>query len=138
MDTLKLGVSMASAVDTYIKTNILHSDAWDMCSMDTKNKAVNNAMRILTRFFPATYKDNMPIEHVAEQSVWMLRVDDMFQRAELGATYINCDGVAINLAQKDRTLAPFIMQVNGVTAGFGTRKVGRYAVGISDTRRKGW
>ncbi len=129
---------MVQEVDTFIGQNILHSDAWDTADTTAKTKAVNNSIRLLKRLFPKIYIETPPIEHIAEQSVWMLRVDDMFQKSELGATYIQCDGVAINLSEKDRTLAPFIMQVNGVTEGFGKRRVGSYILSKVDTNRKGW
>lgn len=137
--TTKLAVdNTVSTVWDFINANVLHSEAWDKTDPTQKSKAVNNASRVLKRMFPKIYKETIPVEHLAEQCIWMLRVDDMFQKSELGATYIQCDGIAINLAEKDRTLAPFIMQVNGVSEGYGKRRVGSYSLSLADTNRKGW
>lgn len=70
------------AVNEFISDNILHSAVWDSAEEVQKKKAVNQAERMLKRFFPKIYTDEVPVEHLAEQSLWILKIDDMFQRAE--------------------------------------------------------
>lgn len=127
------------AVNEFISDNILHSAVWDSAEEVQKKKAVNQAERMLKRFFPKTYIDEVPIEHLAEQSLWILKIDDMFQRAEMGATYISVDGISMNISTKDRSVCPFIMEELNLSEGWNTRrKIGRYSKSIFDTNRRGW
>ncbi|HBI7084835.1 TPA: hypothetical protein K8M77_000306 [Clostridium perfringens] len=132
MDTVK-------QVNDFIADNILHSEVWDSATEQQKKKAVNQANRTLKRMFPKVYTAEVPIEHLAEQTLWILKIDDMFQRAELGATYIAVDGVAMNIANKDRSICPFLMEVLNLSEGWNSRrKVGRYSTYMKDSFRKGW
>lgn len=127
------------AVTEYISDNILHSSVWDSANEVQRKKAVNQSERMLKRFFPKIYPTEVPIEHLAEQSLWLLKIDDMFQRAEMGATYISVDGVSMNIATKDRSVCPFIMEELNLSEGWNSRrKVGRYSKSIVDTNRRGW
>lgn len=132
MDKLK-------AVNDFIAENILHSSAWDSATEEQKKKAVNQSERTLKRLFPRIYKGEIPVEHLAEQSIWILKIDDMVQRAEMGATYVSVDGIAISYSQKDRSLCPFIMEELDLSEGWNLRrKVGRYSTSLTDSNRKGW
>lgn len=127
------------AVSDFIAENILHSGVWDSASDIQKLKAVNQAERTLKRLFPKVYTAEVPIEHLAEQCIWILKIDDMVQRVEMGATYISVDGVAISYSNKDRSVCPFIMQELNLSEGWNARrKVGRYSTYMSDSFRKGW
>lgn len=130
-------------VDTYINLNIYQSKVWDTATDLFRTKAINQAERTLKRMLPIVYESGVPVEHLAEQVIWLMKIDDSFQRAELGASNISLDGISISIKDKDRTLAPFILEVNritpdGITGGMTRRKVGRYSTSISDSHRKGW
>lgn len=126
-------------VNEFIVENILHSGVWDSADEVQRKKAVNQSERMLKRYFPKVYTEEVPVEHLAEQSIWILKVDDLFQRADMGATYISVDGVSMNIKDKDRSLCPFIMEVLNLSSGWNQRrKVGRYSKSILDTHRKGW
>lgn len=130
---------MVNQVEEYIAENILHSSAWDTAEPQQKKKAVNQATRTLKRLLPTKYPREIPLEHLSEQAIWLLKIDDMFQRAELGASYINVDGIAINFKQKDLSVCPLIMEVFNLSEGWNLkRKVGRYSTALSDSHRKGW
>lgn len=118
---------MLNEVNTFIDENILHSKVWDMADDTTKKKAINNAKRTLTLMLPNYYKNEVPVEHVAEQCIWMLKIDDSIQRSELGVTYIQVDGVSMNISEKDRSIAPFICKAFNLPVGFNKRRVGTYS-----------
>ena len=126
-------------VDSFIKDNILHSSVWDSAESVQRTKAVNQAERTLKRYFPRVYANEVPVEHLAHQVIWLLKIDDTIQRAELGATYISVDGISITYSQKDRSLCPFIMEELNLSEGWNLRrKVGSYSTKLSDSNRKGW
>lgn len=135
---------MFEQVSTFMDEEMYTSKVWDKADERTRRKALNHSMRTLIRLLPNIYStDNMPVEHLAEQVVWLMKIDDTFQRAELGATNITLDGMSISIKDKDRSLAPFILEVNGispdsVTGGLSKRKIGRYVTGFRDNYRKGW
>lgn len=119
-------------VAEYIDENIFYSKVWDSATESARKKAVNHAARILKNTLPKIYNNDIPTEHLAEQTVWLMKIDESFQRAELGATNINIDGISISMVDKDRTLAPFILRINNlspdlITGGLTRRKVGHYA-----------
>lgn len=127
------------AVNEFISDNILHSAVWDSAGELQRKKAVNQSERMLKRFFPKIYTDEVPIEHLAEQSLWILKIDDMFQRAEMGVTSISVDGVSMSISAKDRSVCPFIMEELKLSEGWNSkRKVARYSTSIFDTNRRGW
>lgn len=132
-------MDLLGEVEKFIQLNILHSGSWDTAENTQKLKAVNQAQRTLKRLFPKTYIENVPVEDLSEQCVWILKIDDMFQKAELGATYIAVDGIAVNMKDKDRSLCPFIMEKFNLSEGWNSRrKVARYSTSIHDSFRKGW
>ena len=126
-------------VSDFIAENILHSGVWDSATDTQKQKAVNQANRTLKRLFPKVYLSEVPVEHIAEQCIWILKIDDMVQRAEMGATYISVDGVSISYSNKDRSVCPFVMQELNLSEGWNSRrKVGRYSTHMGDSFRRGW
>ena len=118
---------MINAVNNFIEENILHSKVWDVADEKTRTKAINNAKRTLTMLLPKHYKDGVPVEHVAEQCIWMLKIDDSVQRSELGVTYIQVDGVGINIRDKDRSVAPYICKILNLPNDTTKRRVGTYS-----------
>ena len=128
-----------SNVNSFINENILHSNVWDNASEVQKSKAVNQSIRTLEKYFKDRYKGEVPVDHVAEQCIWILKIDDMFQRAELGATQISIDGISISFQQIDRTICPYILDCFNLPPTWNIkRKVGGYATTIHDSFRKGW
>lgn len=133
---------MLEAVATYIDENVFQSKVWDNATDVSRKKAVNTAKRSLTRILPEIYPDPeaIPVEHIAEQSIWIMKIDDTLQRAELGATSMSVDGFSISIKEKDRSIAPFILQANNLTpdaytGGVNRRKVGGYTTGLTDQYR---
>lgn len=123
-------------VDYYISENILHSEVWDNATDVKKNKAINQSNNMLLAEYPNLYPDNnIPIEHIAYQSIWLMKIDDSIQRAELGVKFIMVDGISMNLDNVDKTIAPYVKRL----LGFNKRKVGSYAPTTTlNTYRKGW
>lgn len=109
-------MSGVTGVTDYINENILHSKVYDMATEDEKKKAVNQAKNMLYRYLPHVYRseDAIPVSDVAEQAIWLLKMDDSVQRAEQGATSISVDGISIKYSDVDRTLAPAIQRTYGV------------------------
>ena len=127
-------------VSNYIDENIYHSKVWDKADNKARLKAVNNSERILMRLLSKYIGAEIPVEFLAEQAVYLMRVDDTFLRAELGATNITLDGMSISVKDKDRTIAPAILDSLGITpdaitGGLSRRKVGKYTTSIGDSYR---
>lgn len=126
-------------INLFINNNVLHSGVWDTADDTQRLKAVNQAERSLKRYFPKRYKDSIPVDHLAEQTIWLLKIDDMIQRAEMGATSISIDGISISYSQKDRSICPFILEELHLSEGWNNRrKVARYSTSVLDSYRKGW
>lgn len=119
---------MLDQVSLYVEENILHSKLFDNATPSQKNKAVNQAMNTLLRYLPAVYKsrESLPVEDVAEQVLWLLKMDDTMQRAEMGTTMISVDGMQVMVKEMDRTIAPAIMNLYGIR-DTRRRKVGNYS-----------
>lgn len=126
-------------VDAFIKDNILHTDAWDSAEASQKKKAVNHAERTLRRYFPKAYKEEVPVEHLAEQCVWLLKIDEMVQKAEFGVTSFTIDGISVTVTAKDNSLCPFLLDYHNLSAGWNVRrKKASYSTSIFDSNRRGW
>lgn len=132
---------MLEQVNEYVENNIYHSSLWDKATDRMKTKAINNADRTLRRVLEKYLPEETPVELIAEQAVYIMRLDDSFQRAELGATSITLDGVSISFKDKDRTISPVVLDClrltpDALTGGVNRRKVGRYETHIRDSHRK--
>lgn len=121
-------------IGTFIDENILHSSVWDEAEEKLRKKAVNNSALTLTRMLPRYFPNDeeISIDVLANQVVWILRVDDTFLRAEMGASYIQMSGVMVNIKDRDRSICPYVLDVLGITpdpitGGLSKRKVGRYS-----------
>lgn len=126
-----------SQVSAYIETNILHSKLYDNADTATKQKAVNQAVNMLFRNIDVyKSKNDIPVEDIAEQTIWLLKMDDTMQRVEMGANSISVDGISIGFKDMDRSIAPQILNAYGVTT-VRRRKVGSYGVPLRDTFRVG-
>lgn len=129
---------MLVEIGKYIDENILQSAVWDNADDRVRQKAINNATRILKSNLSKYYPDTIPVEHLAEQVIWMLKIDDSLQRAEMGITYIQVDGISMNISDVDRTICPFIYKALKLPKGIlNRRRVVSYNLNVSDTFRGG-
>lgn len=122
----------------FIDENILHSELWDKADDKRRTKAVNNAARVLLNILPdkISDKDDLEVEDVATQAVWMLKIDDSFQRAEMGVQQMTVDGVTILFRNKDNTVAPEIASKYGISLTNGLRRrTGSYRIPHSSNYR---
>lgn len=116
-----------SDVTAFISENVLHSKLYDTASEETKQKAINQAINTLCKYMSDVYKDRelIPLDELAEQVLWLLKMDDSMQRAEMGAMMITVDGIQVQLNDMDRTVSPKLLSLHGITS-LRRRKVGSY------------
>lgn len=122
----------------FIDENVLHSELWDKADVKRRTKAVNNAARVLLNILPdkLSAKEDLEVEDVATQAVWMLKIDDSFQRAEMGVQQMTVDGVTILFRNKDNTVAPEIASKYGISLTNGLRRrTGSYRIPHSSNYR---
>lgn len=116
-------------VKAYIDNFILHSAPFDDAGETLQRKAVNNAEHVLKSVYPRfNDKNPLPIEVIAYQTIFMLAKDDSELRAERGTSYVGFNGVAMNLSQTYRTVAPDVIRILG-------RRTGSYVRYIYNTNR---
>ena len=128
---------MLREVSEYISENILHSALWDRLPENTKTKAINNAIITLTTYLPKYFPSNnpVPVNLVAQQALWLLKLDDSFQRAEMGASSITVDNTTISFNQKDNSIAPMVLASLGLSC-VPRRKVAQYGTYLGDSSRR--
>lgn len=120
-------------VANYIDENILHSEVYDRANDKQKTKAFNQAVNTLSEHIKP---DELTLKDVAEQVIFLFKLDSTIQRAELGVTYVMVDGVQITMTDADRTLAPSIMNRHRIISTR-KRRVGSYATPLHTTFRYG-
>lgn len=120
-------------VTAYITENIYHSSVWDEADETNRQKAVSNSIETLLTYLPKyfTNEADIPINVLSQQTIWLMRIDDTFLRAGMGVTYIQMSGIMLNISDKDRSIAPYVLDYLGispdpVTGGLSKRKVGKY------------
>jgi hypothetical protein len=116
---------------SYFDTEVLHSGAWDEADDATRQKALNNAERILYRHFSKSYDINnsekwMPAEAIYEQALWMLRQDDTIQKAELGQAGVSVSGISVQMRGKADYIAPEARRI--IAQDLGTSVRARWTV----------
>lgn len=110
-------------VSTYIDENILQSVLWDAADTTVKRKAANNAYESLSRLLPDVFQDKeIAVDDIAQQAVFLLKIDDSFQRAELGVVQMSIDGMTLIFRDRDYTIAPYISGKYGITVVNGKRR----------------
>lgn len=126
-------------VTQFIDENIYHSAIWDEADDTARRKAVNNSIDLLLRTFSNFYtvETDIPTNILSNQVVWFMRIDDTFLRAEMGASYIQMSGVMVNIKDKDRSIAPYVLDCLGVTPDALTGGVTKRKIGSYSGRRKG-
>lgn len=120
-------------VTAFVDEYVLHSELYDKATDVQKAKAVKQSILTLEDHLT---KDNITLRDVAEQAVFLFKLDSTIQRAELGVNYVMVDGVQLTIKEKDRTLAPSIMKRYGISST-AKRRVGRYHVGLQHSNRYG-
>lgn len=123
-------MATVAEVTQYITENVLHSKLFDSATPEIKQKAINQASHTLFKYMADVYKsvELLPVDDVAEQVLWLLKMDDSMQRAEMGAMMITVDGIQIQLRDMDRTISPKLMALYGKTS-IRKGRVGAYADG---------
>lgn len=134
-------VDKVTEVAKFIDENIYHSKLWDNADSKERLKAVNNSERILKRLLSRYIDKEVPVEYLSEQAVYLMRLDDTFLRAELGATNITLDGMSVSIKDKDRSISPAVLDSLGITpdaitGGLTRRKVGKYITCLGDGYRR--
>lgn len=110
-------------VSKYIDDNILQSVLWDSSDETVKRKAANNAYESLARLLPDVFADKeIEVDDIAQQAVFLLKIDDSFQRAELGVVQMSIDGMTLIFRDRDYTIAPYISGKYGITVVNGKRR----------------
>ena len=110
-------------VSKYIDDNILQSVLWDSSDETVRRKAANNAYESLARLLPDVFADKeIEVDDIAQQAVFLLKIDDSFQRAELGVVQMSIDGMTLIFRDRDYTIAPYISGKYGITVVNGKRR----------------
>ncbi|MFT8313250.1 MAG: hypothetical protein ABF633_03230 [Clostridium sp.] len=121
-------------ITAYITDNIYHSEQWNEATEALRKKAVNNSaatlLNVLKKYY--TVEADIPDDVIAHQTIWFMRIDDTFLRAEMGVTYIQMSGLMITIKDKDRSIAPYVLDAlkitpDALTGGVSRRKVGSYS-----------
>ena len=115
---------MFNEVSEFIDENILQSTLWDAATTEVRKKAVNNAILNLKTLLADVYAgyESIPVDDVANQAIFLLKIDDSFQRAELGVVQMSIDGMTLIFRDRDYTVAPYVSGKHGITVVNGKRR----------------
>lgn len=115
---------MFQEVSNFIDANILQSQLWDAASTEYRSKAVNNAELNLKTLLADVYagQEVIPVDDIAQQAIFLMKIDDSFQRAELGVVQMSIDGMTLIFRDRDYTIAPYISGKYGITVVNGKRR----------------
>jgi hypothetical protein len=125
-------------INTYVDETVVNSYVWDNADNRIKTKAVNRADMILTVLL-GDILEVFPVEVIAEQAVWLLKIDDTIERAEQGISNVMIDGTMISIKNRDTSIAPMVYKLLGIptTATGSRRKIGAYKGYYSNSQRWG-
>lgn len=127
-------------VSQYIANYVLQSYVWDNAPVSVRKKAVNRAELMLRNLLPDVFStEDIPVELLGEQTVWVMKIDDTIERADFGMKNVWVDGTMITIADKDNSLNPLVLRMLGisVTAKGLRRKTGGYYHPVGGTGRWG-
>ena len=115
---------MFQEVSNFIDANILQSQLWDAATPEYRSKAVNNAELNLKTLLADVYagEESIPVDDIAQQAIFLMKIDDSFQRAELGVVQMSIDGMTLIFRDRDYTIAPYISGKYGITVVNGKRR----------------
>jgi hypothetical protein len=102
-------VTLAEA-QAYFDSYVLHSEAWDEATTTQQTKALNQAEKDLYEVF-TSYDINdvtkqLPNEAIFEQALWLLRIDDAMQQAEMGVRSVSVEGISISMTSPPPRISP--------------------------------
>lgn len=109
--------------DRYFTESVFHNDVWISADEDSKQRALNNALNLLTRHYR---NRELPDEAIYEQAIWLMKISEARKQAEQGVTSYMVDGIQIAISQVDRTISPSVLSILG------------RRVGTSTSGRQGW
>ena len=126
-------------INTYVDETVVQSYVWDNADDRIKTKAINRADMILTALLGDDTVQAFTVEVIAEQAVWLLKIDDTIERSEQGISNIMLDGVMITVRNRDTSIAPMVYKLLGIptTATGSRRKTGVYKGYYSNSQRWG-
>ena len=102
------------AANEYMNTFVVNKSAWDSSDEATKERALNNAERIILRRYN---NRSIPDEAVFEQALWLLKLNEAQNQTPEGVVTYSIDGISVTLSQIDRTIAPETMAILGRRTG---------------------
>lgn len=122
-------MTLFNLVSQYIEETVVQSYVWDNSSIQVRKKAVKRAELVLRSVLGDVFgTEDIPVEVLGEQSVWILKLDDTIERAEFGMKNVWVDGTMITISDKDNHICPLVYKLLGIpvsTKGL-RRKVGGY------------
>ena len=116
-------------VSQYIEDTVIQSFVWDNSDIKLRKKAVRRAELTLRSLLGDVFgTEHIPVEILGEQAVWILKLDDTIERAELGMKNVWVDGTMITVSDKDNSICPLVFKMLGipVTNKGKRRRVGTY------------
>jgi len=113
-------------VDEYINTSILRAEGYIGADKDSKKRAINQSINTLMEQLELD-KEELIVRDVAEQTVFLFKIDGTIERAEMGVSSVSVDGISISISNVDTTLAPSIKNRYGIK-DTKKRRAGRYVV----------
>ena len=131
-------VTQFNLVSQYIEDTVIQSFVWDNSDIKLRKKAVRRAELTLRSILGDIFgTDEIPVEILGEQAVWILKLDDTIERAELGMKNVWVDGTMITVSDKDNSICPLVFKMLGipVTNKGKRRRVGGYQPYVKDTGR---
>lgn len=103
-----------SEADKYFNSSVYHNEEWQNADEDSKKRALQNALNILSR----QYRNReIPIVAVFEQALWLMKISEARKQAEHGVVSYSVDGITVSLSQVDRSIAPSVIQILGRRTG---------------------
>lgn len=127
-------------VAEYVNTHIIQSHVWDNADHKLRTKAINRAYSMLVNIvFKGIPIETLPVELLAEQAVWLLKIDDSIERAEMGMKNIWVDGTMLTITERDNSICPIIYKLLGIatTKSGKPRRTGAYHTHTGDVSRWG-
>lgn len=127
-------MDLITNVEIFIEESVYHNSVFVNAIESDKERAIKHSIHVLANRLSNYFKSEkeIPVDVLAHQVVWLMQIDDTFLRADLGATYIQMSGVMVNIKDRDRSIAPYVLSALGITpdpltGGLTQRKVGRYS-----------
>lgn len=133
---------MYEEVKSFIEENVYDSEGFERLDTVKQKQLINNAINLLNKFLGDVYKgEEIPVEDIVDQLLFMLKKDDTFKRAEMGMTSMSVEGGASLSFDSDRVSSLYIAPELNIKYDLGNgnkrRRVGRYNVNQQDTYRNG-